>query len=260
MEDEMLNPLLDSNTKKELKLLIDDTDQFRMLLSKFESDINSREISQVENLSELVNKLQNLRSQMEKIVSKIQYIKNFIKDETTQKSTLVKLKEVSEEIRRKFENLNKKFNAKLETAKNQIKTEIEDKTNSSEDNFNNQKIKVQSVQTVQTIDSRTRMDIDRLRERQEELEKITNISHQLLRISQDMRMSSDRQGIIVDSIESNLVISNKKTHEGLEQLNKRRETQSFSIRFYFWICTTLCLVLALVILFLYLKYWGSQTN
>jgi t-SNARE complex subunit (syntaxin) len=257
MEDEMLNPLLDSNTKKELKLLIDDTDQFTMLLSKFESDINSREISQVENLSELVNKLKNLRSQMEKIVSKIQYIKNFIKDETSQKSTLVKLKGVSEEIRRKFENLNKKFNAKVETAKNQIKTEIEEKTNSSEDNFNKQNIR---VQTVQTIDSRTRMDIDRLRERQEELEKITKISHQLLRISQDMKMSSDRQGIIVDSIESNLVISNKNTNEGLQQLNKRRETESFSIRFYFWICTTLCLVLALVILFLYLKYWRTETN
>lgn len=255
MEDEILNPLLDTNVVKEIKSLEEDNQKYQILLQKFENEINIREISQVDNLPELITKLQEIKSLLETILNKIKLISNYIKDDHSQKNILEKLKQISLDTSQKYQILNKKFNEKLEAAKNKIKIELNEMTNISVENANNPRLKV-----IQKLDNKTRMDIDRLKERQDELEKITKISHQLLIISQDMKLSSERQGRVIDSIENNLIVTDSNTNKGLEELNKRKTTQSFNIKFYFWICTTLFIVLALVILFLYLKYWKSGTN
>jgi t-SNARE complex subunit (syntaxin) len=104
------------------------------------------------------------------------------------------------------------------------------------------------------------MDVDRLRERQQDLEKITKISYQLLELSRDMRREADKQGRIVTSIEDHITISNFKTSEAIEQLNKRKGSQSSNVRLIFWIFTTLCFLIIVAVFVLYWKYWRFRTQ
>ena len=102
-----------------------------------------------------------------------------------------------------------------------------------------------------------RMDVDRLMERKHEIEQIVKVSEQLLKLSQDMRLGTVKQGRVINSIENNIIISNVMTGEANEQLTRKVETQTFNIKIYFYICTFLSIILLIVIFYVYWNYFKT---
>jgi t-SNARE complex subunit (syntaxin) len=194
---------------------------------------------------------------MEKINDKIQYLKNFIKDDSTMSLVfLSQIKKISEGVSIMFEAINKKFTEKIESARKKIQLEIDQRTNSYSNSITSSGGQTSLI--MKKLDSKMRMDVDRLNERKHELEQIVKVSGQLLRLSQDMRVEAGKQGRVINSIENHIIISNVMTGEANEQLTRRRETQTFNIKFYFWICSMLSFILLIVIFYVYWNYFKTN--
>ena len=253
MKDEKSNPLLDKDFKKEIEFLDEEYKIFNNSIEKINKDLETKRTEDQSTLTGIMVKLQNIKTHMEKINNKILYLKNFMKDDSTYTFAFFsQIKKISENISSKYEAVNKKFTEKIDLARRRIQVEIDERTNHPVDS------QTQSTLIMKKLDSKMRMDVDRLKERQHALEQIAKISNQLMKLSQDMRLEAVKQGRVVNSIENHIVVSNIMTGEANEQLNRRSTTQTFNIKFYFWICSMLCLVLMMVIFYIYWKFWRSR--
>ncbi len=110
------------------------------------------------------------------------------------------------------------------------------------------------------LDTKTKIDVDRLKERQQDLEKISKISIQLLELSRSMKISTENQGRIVSSIEDHITIANEKVKDGNEQLSLNRQTQATNVKLYFWICISLGIILLIGLSMMYWKYLRVKNN
>lgn len=247
MLDEKSNPLLDPNLGKEYEILNEENSTFNTSIEDINKALDTKSVDDQENMSNLVIKLQNVKAHMERINEKIQFLKNFLQDDSpsNQLVLLNKIKIISDNISRRYELVNKKFTEKIANAKRKIELEISEKRT---DSYGGGKV-------LQKLDARIKMDVDRLKERQEDLEKITKISYQLLELSRDMKKSAESQGRMVSSIEDHITIADTNVRGGNEQLNKRQATQSTNNKLYFWICSSLGFILLIGLFMLYWKYW-----
>lgn len=257
MIDDKRNPLLDQSLDKEYEFLNEESTTFNTSIEDIYHDLECRSVEDNINISNLVMKLQNVKAHMQRINDKIHYLKNYMIDDIkTQPNNILifsRVKKISDNISRRYEEVNKKFADKIEMAKKKIQIEIDQRT-TADSNPNNNKINKMMLK----YDPKVRLDLDRLRERQQDLEKITKISYQLLELSRDMRREADKQERIVSSIEDHITISNIKTNEANEQLCKKKETQTSNVRLFFWICTTLLFLIIVAGFIFYLKYWRQE--
>lgn len=256
MKDDKKNPLLGETFGKEYERLNEETSTFNTSIEDINKDLDTKSVEDSSNISNLTLKLQNIKSHMERISDKIQYLKNFLKDDTTQNQLLIlsKIRIISDNISRKYEEVNKKFTEKIAKAKRKIENEILESENAAKNGDDSMNPEF-AGKVFQKLDSKVRIGIDRLRERHEDLEKISKISYQLLELSRDMRRSAENQGRMVASIEDYITVSNTKINDANEQLNKKIESQSTNVKLYFWIASVLFVIIAIVIVFIYWKYW-----
>lgn len=256
-KEEKLNPLLDSKLEEELKNLKEEYSNFSTCAEEIKNELDITHLEDKISISNFTFKLQKLKSNMEIINNKIKLLRNFCKDDddaTNINSTLILLKNIktiSSEVSRKYDVVNKKFNEKIENMHKLIQSEIS-QNNLSEGEFIDTKLHL-----TYHKDPKLKINIDRLKERQSDLEKITFITSQLLMLSKDIRQEAEKQGKVIMSIEDHITDSNVKTAEANEQLNKRRHTQTFNSKFYCWIATGLFLV---IVVALSILYWKIQNK
>lgn len=253
MNDESSKPLLDKDIKKLLQVLEEEFKFYNTLIDQINKEIDSSPKDDDSSLANYVQKLQKIKTQMDKINDKIQYFKNFVKDDNISFVYLSQIKKISEAVSIMFGNINHKFNEKIEAARTKIQLEIDQRTNSNSISSSGGHTSL----IMKKLDSKMRMDVDRLMERKHEIEQIVKVSEQLLKLSQDMRLGTVKQGRVINSIENNIIISNVMTGEANEQLTRKVETQTFNIKIYFYICTFLSIILLIVIFYVYWNYFKT---
>jgi len=257
-KEDKLNPLLDSKLEEELKNLKEEFSNFSTCAEEIKNELDSTIVEDKISIANLTFKLQKLKSNMEIINNKIKLLRNFCKDDESDQmkinSTLILLKNIktiSSEVARKYEIVNSKFNEKIENLQKSIQTEI------TENQIAGSNLTDTRLHLTYQKDANLKMNIDRLKERQQDIEKITKITSQLLVLSKDIRQESEKQGKVIMSIEDHITDAHAKTAETNEQLNQRRNTQNLNVKLYCWIATGLFIV---IVIALSILYWKIQSK
>lgn len=168
MIDDKQQPLLDINLKKQHETLKEEHYIFLTSSNDIEKDLDSKNIDL--NTNNLIKKLSLLKTHMQKINDKIHFLKNFLLSDIEKPGSveqsqflLEEVKQIGDNIAVKYEGINKKFTNVIDKARKQIQQEME-KTNEGV---------VINKTTMMKLSTKSRMDIDRLQERQQDLEAIS---------------------------------------------------------------------------------------
>jgi len=254
-KDDKLNPLLDSRLEEELKNLKEEYSHFSIYADEIKSELDQSHLEDKISFSDLTFKLQRLKSNMEIINDKIKLLRNFCKDDDSSNvnSTLVLLKNIrtiSSEISRKYDVVNTKFNEKIEKMKKSLQNEM------TQNKVSQGALIDSKLHLNYQKDHKYKIDVDRLKERQDDIENITKITSQLLHLSRDIRQEAEKQGKVIMSIEDHITEAQVNSSLANGQLNMRRTTQNIYSKLYCWIASCLFLVLAtaLCIMFWKLKH------
>jgi t-SNARE complex subunit (syntaxin) len=249
MESSIRDPLLNKiDPKRQIEQLNIEFNKVMTSLNEIESDIDRESIN---SLGPLNVKLGNVQQHMEIINNQIHFLRSCLTDLpgqlTKEESELIvnRIRVISEDINRKYENVNKKFEAKLKQAKSEVQLQL--------NNYNTDIERPQQAQ--QQITGKTRMEIEQLKNRQEDLEKIEKISFQLLLISRDMKKEAEKSGQKVSNIEDYIISSQNNIQNGTNLLNNQRATEGTRNSFYFWIALIVFIILIGLIVTLLYKYF-----
>ena len=251
-KEDKLNPLLDSRLEEELKNLKEEYSYFSTYADEIKNELEQTHFEDKISFSDLTFKLQRLKSNMEIINDKIKLLRNFSKDDDSSNinSTLVLLKNirtVSSEISRKYDIVNTKFNEKLEKMKKSLEIEM------TQNKVSQGALIDSKLHLTLKKDQKYKVDVDRLKERQDDIEKITKITSQLLHLSRDIRQEAEKQGKVIMSIEDHITEAQVNSALANGQLNMRRSTQNIYSKLYCWIASGLFLVLAIALCILFWK-------
>ena len=239
---ELTNPLLQKNQIKDYEEINEEFTKFQKSIEEIKKVLNQKGLDDNYVITGLTNQLENLKSHMTKINDKILFLKNFTKDDSINLRDnssiflLNKIKIISDSISKEYELVAKLFSEKISQAQNDLG-----------------KLEYSSQMSGQ-LQTLTKVDLERYKERELELSKIQKVTQQILELSRDMKKEADKQGQTVISIESYIEESQRNVNKGNEELTRKKSSSESNVTFYCWSAVILFVLVFFALLIVYYKY------
>ena len=247
-------------------------DKYSNLLQKkriFDTSIN--EISQLmdnltfdecSNISLVKTKFENVKSQMDKISKGINSLINLIPDDDL--ANLIKLRNLSDGISKKFKRANSKFqNTIINAQKNvdeqlSINSDISTIDKSSEVSMNNVlNLKKDLLpQTQNPLINKNR--IERLKKVKKEYQQIYNITNSLNQLSEDIKFNTLNQDKQIEIISTNMEGIEENINKGNKELKKYKEENMTDNTVYYKYIIGIIFIILLFALLIYYKLNSSS--